>query len=141
MNSDVAPPVPRAGPVAPMDILRSRRYLGLLVVAAVLGVPIWAVAYWFLALVGAIQGWAFTSLAHSLGLATLFLGSTGLMVIPLVIVGVVVSYVSRSGCPTLAHTCPLPRPSPLQCPRPPPRRSPPRRRAARYDASERVSSC
>ena len=56
VNSDVAPPVPPAGPVAPMDIVRSRRYLGFLVVAAVLGVPISAVAYWFLALVGAIQG-------------------------------------------------------------------------------------
>jgi len=53
-----------------MDILRSRRYLGFLVVAAVLGVPISAVAYWFLALVDGIQGWTFTSLPHSLGFAT-----------------------------------------------------------------------
>jgi hypothetical protein len=48
-----------------MAALRSRRYLGLLALAAVLGVPISAVAYWFLALVGALQRWAFTSIPHS----------------------------------------------------------------------------
>jgi len=54
VTTDVAPPAPAGEPVAPMTVLRSRKYLGLLGLAAALGVPISAVAYWFLALVGAL---------------------------------------------------------------------------------------
>ena len=39
----------------PDALLRSRRYVGLLVLAAMLGVPISAVAYGFLALVSGLQ--------------------------------------------------------------------------------------
>ena len=59
-------PAPASDPAA---ILRSRSYVRLLVLAAILGVPISAAAYGFLALVDKLQGWAFTSLPQGLGFA------------------------------------------------------------------------
>jgi Voltage gated chloride channel len=49
-------------------LLRSRSYLGLLLVAALLGVPVSAAAYGFLALVSYLQKELFTHLPHGLGL-------------------------------------------------------------------------
>jgi H+/Cl- antiporter ClcA len=46
----------------PIAVMRSRAYLGSLVLAAILGVPISAVAYGFLALVTLIQRYIFTTL-------------------------------------------------------------------------------
>ena len=54
-------------PPDPLALLRSRSYLQLLVVAAVIGAPISAVAYFFLALVGKLQKWIFTDLPSGLG--------------------------------------------------------------------------
>src|SRR5580704_8440862 len=54
-------------PPDPAAILRSNSYLGLLVLAAIIGVPVSAVAYFFLALVTKLQGWIFTSLPDGLG--------------------------------------------------------------------------
>jgi chloride channel protein, CIC family len=51
----------------PQALLRSRAYISLLVLAAVIGVPISAVAWGFLALVNKLQGWLFTSLPKALG--------------------------------------------------------------------------
>lgn len=51
----------------PLAMLRSRSYLRLLVIAAVLGVPISAIAYGFLALVSYLQKEIFTHLPHGLG--------------------------------------------------------------------------
>jgi H+/Cl- antiporter ClcA len=51
----------------PQVVMRSRAYGMLLVLAAVIGVPISAVAWGFLALVSKLQGWIFTSLPHGLG--------------------------------------------------------------------------
>jgi chloride channel protein, CIC family len=51
----------------PVAVLRSRRYLALIALAAIIGVPISAVAWGFLALVGKLQGWLFTSLPSGLG--------------------------------------------------------------------------
>jgi len=58
------------GPPDPVALLRSRGYVGLLVMAAVLGVPIAAAAYGFLALVTYLQEEIFTHLPHGLGFAT-----------------------------------------------------------------------
>jgi H+/Cl- antiporter ClcA len=55
-------------PADPLDVLRSRRYVGLLVLAAAAGVPISAAAYGFLALVGRLQTWLFTDLPRAIGL-------------------------------------------------------------------------
>jgi chloride channel protein, CIC family len=51
-------------------LLRSRSYLQLLILAAILGVPISAAAYGFLALVSYLQEEIFTHLPHGLGFAT-----------------------------------------------------------------------
>jgi H+/Cl- antiporter ClcA len=51
-------------------MLRSRAYVGLLVVSAILGVPVSAAAYGFLALVSYLQEELFTHLPHGLGFST-----------------------------------------------------------------------
>jgi H+/Cl- antiporter ClcA len=56
-----------APPSDPAAILRSPGYTRLLVLAAVLGVPISAAAYGFLALVTKLQDWIFTDLPEALG--------------------------------------------------------------------------
>src|SRR3954453_2904463 len=54
------PPVAAAPAEAapdPVTLLRSRDYLSLLILAAVIGLPISAIAYFFLVLVAHLQGW------------------------------------------------------------------------------------
>ena len=60
-----APAAPAADPAT---LLRSSAYLRLLVIAAVLGVPISAVAYWFLVLTQELGDWSYAGLPTSLGL-------------------------------------------------------------------------
>ena len=57
-------------PADPVALLRSRDYLRLLALAAILGVPVSAAAYGFLALVSYLQKEIFTHLPHGLGFAT-----------------------------------------------------------------------
>jgi H+/Cl- antiporter ClcA len=57
-------------PADPAALLRSRAYLQLLVFAAVLGVPISAVVYGFLALASYLQKEFYTHLPHGLGFTT-----------------------------------------------------------------------
>ena len=52
--------------IDPVAVLRSRAYISALVFAAILGIPISAVAYGFLALVAAIQHFLFTSLPNQI---------------------------------------------------------------------------
>ncbi|MGP7996593.1 MAG: chloride channel protein [Streptosporangiaceae bacterium] len=54
-------------PPDPLALLRSRSYVALLVLAAIIGVPVSAAAYFFLALVSKLQGWIFTDLPKDLG--------------------------------------------------------------------------
>jgi H+/Cl- antiporter ClcA len=54
-------------PADPLALLRTRRYQALLVLAAILGVPIAAIAYCFLKLVDVIQTAVFTQLPSGLG--------------------------------------------------------------------------
>src|SRR3954467_15056732 len=61
-------PAAPAAPADPVTLLRSRQYLRLLVIAAVLGVPISAIAYWFLVLTGALGDWLYTDLPTALEL-------------------------------------------------------------------------
>jgi H+/Cl- antiporter ClcA len=56
--------------VDPASVLRSRRYVVLLVLSALIGVPISAGAWAFLALVTNMQGWLYTNLPHAFGMAT-----------------------------------------------------------------------
>ncbi len=53
-----------------MALLRTRSYVQLLVLAALLGVPVSAIAYGYLKLVTLLQGWIFTSLPHQLGFSS-----------------------------------------------------------------------
>jgi H+/Cl- antiporter ClcA len=54
-------------PSDPLALLRSRSYVVLLVLAAIIGVPISAASYFFLALVSKLQVWVFTDLPKGLG--------------------------------------------------------------------------
>ncbi|MFJ1670694.1 chloride channel protein [Streptomyces bottropensis] len=54
-------------PVDPRTLLRSRAYLVLLLTAALIGVPVSAAAFGFLALVGEVQPLIYTDLPRSLG--------------------------------------------------------------------------
>ncbi len=54
-------------PSDPLALLRSKSYVALLVLAAIIGVPVSAAAYFFLALVSKMQGWIFTDLPKGLG--------------------------------------------------------------------------
>jgi H+/Cl- antiporter ClcA len=79
-------------PSDPFALLRTRSYLVLLVLAAVIGVPISAAAYFFLALVTKLQAWIFTDLPSGLGLHGEPLWWP---VPPLVLAGVLVSLTIR----------------------------------------------
>ena len=63
------PPAPPPAP-DPLAVARSRPYAMLLVLAAIIGVPISALAYFFLALANELQGWVYTDLPDALGYAT-----------------------------------------------------------------------
>ncbi len=58
---------PTATPTDLLALLRSRSYVALLVLAAIIGVPVSAAAFFFLALVSKLQGWIFTELPRGLG--------------------------------------------------------------------------
>ncbi len=64
-------PAPEAGeaPVDPLAMLKTRSYIQLLVLAAVIGVPVSALAFGFLKLVSLLQGWLFESLPKAVGFA------------------------------------------------------------------------
>jgi len=79
-------------PSDPLARLRTRSYLVLLALAAVVGVLVSAVAYFFLALVSRLQGWIFSDLPRNLG----FHGEPlWWPVPPLVLAGVLVSLTIR----------------------------------------------
>jgi H+/Cl- antiporter ClcA len=58
-----------APPADATEQLRSRAYVQLLILAAVIGAPISAVAYYFLQLVEAMQHWVYLELPHAFGFA------------------------------------------------------------------------
>ena len=79
-------------PSDPLALLRSRSYLALLVIAAIIGVLVSAVAYGFLALVNKSQGWVFTDLPKDLG----FHGEPAWWpIVPLTLAGLLVALTIR----------------------------------------------
>src|SRR5271169_3961440 len=54
-------------PPDPVTLLRSRSYLVLLVLAALVGVPVSAASYFFLALMSKLQVWVFADLPKGVG--------------------------------------------------------------------------
>jgi H+/Cl- antiporter ClcA len=79
-------------PSDPLAPLRSRSYVALLALAAIVGVVVSAVAYGFLALVSKVQGWIFTSLPRDLGFHA---EPVWWPIPPLVIAGVLVALTIR----------------------------------------------
>ncbi|MFF3607709.1 chloride channel protein [Streptomyces sp. NPDC002463] len=67
MSAESSVDAPQGTPPDPFALVRNRGYIGLLVMAAVLGVPISAAAYGFLALVNELQPWTYTDLPKALG--------------------------------------------------------------------------
>ena len=79
-------------------MLRSRAYVSLLVFAAILGVPISAAAYGFLALVSYLQKELFTHLPHGLGYATVpAWWPLPMLVIGGVLAGLAIQYLPGNG--------------------------------------------
>jgi H+/Cl- antiporter ClcA len=77
MSDDAPEPAPLPTPPDPapaggalpdaVALLRDNRYLGLLAMGAIIGVPVAAIAYFFLKLVAEAQEYVFTTLPHDLG--------------------------------------------------------------------------
>jgi H+/Cl- antiporter ClcA len=105
-------------PVDPATLLRSRSYVGLLVLAAILGVPVSAVAYGFLALVSYLQKELFTHLPHGLGFSTEPVWwPLPLLVIGGVLAGLAIQYLPGRGGPSPADGFKLHGPpTPVQLP-------------------------
>src|SRR5215467_11721426 len=112
------PPGSPPGPADPAAMLRSRAYIGLLVVAAVLGVPISAAAYGFLALVSYLQEELFTHLPHGLGFAT----APAWWPLPMLVIGGVLTALAIRYLPGDGGASPAggfgaqPPPAPIQLP-------------------------
>ena len=96
-----------AGPPGQPDpavLLRSRSYLRLLVLAAILGAPISVVAYGFLALVSYLQKEIFTHLPHGLGFSTEPVWwPLPVLAVGGVLAGFAIRYLPGKGGPSPAH--------------------------------------
>ena len=100
--TSAGPPTPPATeePASPdpMAMLRTRSYLQLLVLAGLVGIPVSAVAYGYLKLVGVLQNWLFTSLPKELGFAgTPLWWPLPLLAVAGVLVGATIIYLPGSG--------------------------------------------
>ena len=67
MTSPDPPQTPPAASPDPAELLRSRNYLALLLLGAIAGVPVAAVAFFFLKAVAEVQQYAFQTLPDELG--------------------------------------------------------------------------
>jgi hypothetical protein len=70
MSMQSQEPAPAAEPTDPMALMRSRAYVKALVLAAIIGAPVSAIAYGFLALVDWLQEYLFSDLPDTLGFAS-----------------------------------------------------------------------
>ncbi|HEY7137991.1 MAG TPA: chloride channel protein [Acidimicrobiia bacterium] len=79
---------PASDAVDPLAAVRQRSYVRLLVLAALVGIPISAAAYWFLYLVDRMQTWVFHDLPDALGVGT---RSAWWPLVPLTVAGLLVA--------------------------------------------------
>jgi H+/Cl- antiporter ClcA len=99
----------------PLEILRSRGYVALLVLAALIGVPIAAAAFFFLQLVTHLQSWVYTDLPEALGFSDPPIWwPVPLLVLAGALVGLTIRYLPGRGgeCPAEGfhpHGAPLAR--------------------------------
>ncbi|HKA98025.1 MAG TPA: chloride channel protein [Streptosporangiaceae bacterium] len=114
------PPSPPGPPGLqdPGALLRSRSYVQLLVLAAILGVPISAAAYGYLALVSYLQEEIFTHLPHGLGFTSEPVWwPLPVLVVGGVLAGLAIRYLPGRGGPSPAPGFALhPPPTPVQLP-------------------------
>ena len=88
---------PTASPF-PVAQLRSPAYLRLLLLAAVVGAPISAVAYWFLWFFGALQAWVFEGVPRALRFtATPLWWPLPVLALARVLVGLTLRYLPGNG--------------------------------------------
>jgi H+/Cl- antiporter ClcA len=87
MNTNGSPPPDPVATPNPVALLRDNRYLGMLAIGAIIGVPVATVAYFFLKLVAEAQQYVFDTLPNDLGFhgapswwPTPFLALSGLLV-------------------------------------------------------------
>jgi H+/Cl- antiporter ClcA len=85
-------PAPATAVPTPLQVLQSKQYAAMLVLAAIIGVPIALFAYFFLKLVGNSQKWVFTTLPGELGFSSV---PTWWPLPPLIICGLIVSLTIR----------------------------------------------
>jgi len=91
-------------PVDPVAMLRSRNYLRLLALAAIIGVPVSAAAYWYLYLVGYLQKEIFTHLPHGLGFSSEPVWwPLPVLAVGGVLVALAITYLPGRGGPSPAH--------------------------------------
>ena len=91
-------------PVDPVAMLRSRNYLRLLALAAIIGVPVSAAAYWYLYLVGYLQTEVFTHLPHGLGFSSEPVWwPLPVLAVGGVLVALAITYLPGRGGPSPAH--------------------------------------
>ncbi len=84
---------PSTPPAAEVEALvRSRRFIGLLIVAGILGAIISGIAFGFLQLVSSLQRWLFTDLPHGLGFGS---PPAWWPLVPLALAGVIVGLTVR----------------------------------------------
>jgi len=73
VDASATPPAPTtdsrvaAAPPSPLELLRSRAYAALLIVAAIIGAPVAVFAFFFLKLVAELQNYLYTTLPGELG--------------------------------------------------------------------------
>jgi H+/Cl- antiporter ClcA len=104
-------------PPDPAVLLRSRSYVGLLALAAILGVPISAAAYGFLALLTKLQEWVFADLPKAFG----FQGTPLWWPLPPLalaglLVGLTIRYLPGKGGHSPADGLAMGAPSPIELP-------------------------
>jgi H+/Cl- antiporter ClcA len=81
-----------------MDLLRTRSYAQLLVLAGLIGIPVSAVAYGYLKLVGLLQNWLFNALPKEFGLkGTPLWWPLPLLAVAGVLVGATITYLPGIG--------------------------------------------
>lgn len=86
-----AAPTPPTPPT-PLELLQSKQYLALLILAAIIGAPIAVLALFFLKLVAETQKWVYTTLPGELGFGSV---PTWWPLLPLIVAGLIVSLTIR----------------------------------------------
>jgi H+/Cl- antiporter ClcA len=104
-------------PPDPVAILRSRQYIALLVLAAILGVPISAAAYGFLALIHYLQRWIFDDLPGGLGFESApWWWPVPVLAVAGVLVGLAIRYLPGRGGHSPAEGFKPGSPTPIELP-------------------------